>query len=57
MQKRKFVNIHIPVIQFPFTQYTAIYCPMQYIYRSIKVSVLNCIALYRIAILLRIDIL
>jgi len=34
IQKKKFVNIHIPLIQFWFTvygQYTALYCPMMYI--------------------------
>ena len=33
IQKKKFVNNHISVIQFRFTQYAqyiAIYCPMQY---------------------------
>jgi len=41
--RKRFVNIHIPVIQFQFTQYM-----------HVKVSVLNCIALCRIAILLHI---
>jgi len=42
-KKKKFFNIHIPVLQFWFTQYTqctAIYCPMQYIDMG------KCIELY-----------
>jgi len=44
--KKKFVNIHIPVIQFRFTQYAqyaAIYCSTQYI----GTGTLKCIELYR----------
>ena len=58
MQKT-FLNVHIPVIQFWFTQYvqyTAIYILPYAIYQYVEVGVLNCIALHCIAILLHIDI-
>ena len=58
IQKMKFINIHILVFQFRFTQnaqYTAIKLPYT-LYRYVEVSILNCIALRRISILLHFDI-